>query len=546
MKKSILLKITSLSLVAIMMLFAVGCDLEAIFGDIDVDGNGQYEDFSNIYNQMSDKIPSDGDGKFTPDLTAPDFSTEIGGGELDFEGQEIAILYRDHAQDSKEWYSKTPEDELDEAIAMRNEKVQDELNVKIVWYPVASNGNDYTEYTTRFHDMVTNDVLSGTHYYDISANFGYPTTSSNIRDYTTNLLDTSLFPYFNFELPCWNQSIVENTTFDGRLHYIAGDVNLSMFDAAVVVWHNKSLYDEKKLDTDPENMQQLALDGLWTYDELYRWTSVFYENTNFTDAGKDVNDTYALLAAQTSGAPMPRDAFPYAWDLNFVITNDDGTHSFDIKGNRKIEEALIKCRNLLRGPGTFDTSSAQIFAEGTAIFYMERLYAGYDANMAIREMEDKYGLLPMPKYNTNQEQYATTSQDYYNLMFVLDHLDSDTPTKGDAVSAFLQYSTELTHSDVLGYYFNRIVTPKFFGTDDSEGTVTRSIAIFDIIINNIKFDYCYIYRSQLNNINHLWLFATDPGSSNANDTFEKIYSADELNFTKAIKDTDTWLGLRSY
>ena len=547
MKKSILLKITSLSLVAIMMLFAVGCDLEAIFGDIDVDGNGQYEDFSNIYNQMSDKIPSEGDGKFTAIMGEPSFAFPPSYNEqLDFEEEEIAILYRDYIQNSREWYKATPEDELDEAIAMRNEKVQDELNVKIVWYPVASNGNDYTEYTTRFHDMVTNDVLSGTHYYDISANFGYPTTSSNIRDYTTNLLDTSLFPYFNFELPCWNQSIVENTTFDGRLHYIAGDVNLSMFDAAVVVWHNKSLYDEKKLDTDPENMQQLALDGLWTYDELYRWTSVFYENTNFTDAGKDVNDTYALLAAQTSGAPMPRDAFPYAWDLNFVITNDDGTHSFDIKGNRKIEEALIKCRNLLRGPGTFDTSSAQIFAEGTAIFYMERLYAGYDANMAIREMEDKYGLLPMPKYNTNQEQYATTSQDYYNLMFVLDHLDSDTPTKGDAVSAFLQYSTELTHSDVLGYYFNRIVTPKFFGTDDSEGTVTRSIAIFDIIINNIKFDYCYIYRSQLNNINHLWLFATDPGSSNANDTFEKIYSADELNFTKAIKDTDTWLGLRSY
>ncbi len=485
-----------------------------------------------------------GNGKVTEKPTneygEPSFTSSVPVDDLDFEGAEVAILYRDFIHNSREWYKESPEDELDEAIAMRNEAVQETLNVKIDWQPVASNGNDYTEYTARFHSMVQNDVTSGTHYYDISANFGYPTVSPNIRDYTTNLLDTSIFPYFNFDLPCWNQAIVNNTTFNNRLHYVAGDINLSMFDAAVVVWHNKTLYDAKKESEDPDNMQQLALDGNWTYDELYRWTSTFYENTNSTDAGKDYLDTYALMA--TTSEPCPRDAFPYAWGLEFVTTNDDGTHSFNIKGNQKIEDALTKCRNILRGTGTSTNWNASVFAGGHAIFYMERIYSGYDTNMAIREMEDKYGLLPMPKYDKAQEQYATTAQDYYTIMFVLDHSDSDVPTKGDEVSAFLQLATEESYTGVRGYYFNRIIKPKFFGTDDSEGTVTRSVALFDIIVANIKFDYCYIYSQQLANINHLWRSAT---AADATQTLEALYTTREAEFEKAITETDAWLGLRS-
>jgi hypothetical protein len=315
-----------------------------------------------------------------------------------------------------------------------------------------------------------------------------------------------------------------------------------MFDAAMVVWHNKTLYDLKKdPDTDPENMQQLALDGNWTYEELYRWTSTFYENSNGTDAGRDGKDTYALLAAHSWNLSMPVDSFPYAWELDFVATNDDGTHSFNIVGNQKVEDALTKCRNLLRGVGTYNSSSVYNFASGNAIFYMGSLYADASSNMTMREMEDTYGLMPMPKYDVNQEQYATTAEDYYTLMFVIDHSESKVTTKGEAISAFLQLATEESYTGVRGYYFNRVVKPKFFGTDDSEGTVTRSVALFDIIVANIKFDYCYIYSQQLNNINHLWRSACQPGN---NESLEKLYNNNKEAFEKAIEGTDAWLGLR--
>jgi hypothetical protein len=214
---------------------------------------------------------------------------------------------------------------------------------------------------------------------------------------------------------------------------------------------------------------------------------------------------------------------------------------FNIVGNTKIEDALVKCRTILNGEGTCTTAGIHNFAEGNAIFFMDRLYADYSTNMRMREMDDKYGLLPMPKYDTNQKNYATTAQDYFTLMFVLNHSESNIPTKGEAVSAFLQYATEMSYDSVRGYYFNRIIKPKFFGNDDSEGTVSRSAALFDIIVKNVEFDFMTIYSPHLNNISHLWRNACRPGNS---DTMEQLYNNQKETFNRALLDVDRWLGLR--
>ena len=215
----------------------------------------------------------------------PSFTTPFVYDNLDFEGEELVMLIRNNIQNTREWYKESPEDELDEAIAMRNEAVCESLNVEITFEFLDGNGGDHSAYVNGLMTSISQDVINDLHYYDIGCNFSYYTTSAAIRDYAANFLDTTQFPYFDFSLPCWNQTIIEDTTFNGRLHYVAGDSNISMFDAAMIIWHNKTLYDAKREPTDYENMQDLALDGNWTYDELYRWANRLYEDSNGT-AGK--------------------------------------------------------------------------------------------------------------------------------------------------------------------------------------------------------------------------------------------------------------------
>ena len=115
--------------------------------------------------------------------------------------------------------------------------------------------------------------------------------------------------------------------------------------------------------------------------------------------------------------------------------------------------------------------------------------------------------------------------------------------KGEAISAYLQYSTEESYTNVRGYYINRIVKPKYFGTDDSNGSVSKSIEIFNMIADNVEFTFISIYAPQLNGVlNSCWRNVVT-GSSTAT-TAQAAYEAEQTNFDTALDEVDSWLGLK--
>ena len=172
---------------------------------------------------------------------------------LDFGGETLKILHRNHITVQREWYKEVPEDDLDEVITMRNEAVAETLNLTIAYEAIAS--SDYDECLDAFTTAIKEDVEIDLHNYDIVANYAYAGANVAVRDYIANLADKDVFPYFEFTLPCWNQAIVNTTMINGKLFYITGDINLSTFDKTMVVFLNKAMYNEKKNADDPEDLQ---------------------------------------------------------------------------------------------------------------------------------------------------------------------------------------------------------------------------------------------------------------------------------------------------
>ena len=539
--KKYALKIFSLLLVIATLSLMVSCDLGSILEDIAPDdlGNGVQNGTTNDVKFTFDTT-KEATEKDTTIIGEPSFIISVPTPSIDFEGGEICILYS--TSNLREWYRDMPADEIDEAVAMRNNKVEETLNVDMLFEGIPYDNGNYASYTSNFYSMVATDINAAMHQYDVSANLAYPSASLAIRDYTANLLDEEMFPYFNFSLPCWNQSIANDTAINGKLHYVAGDANLSLFDNAIVIWYNKNVYDRQKEPTDPEDIQRLALDGLWTYDELYRLLARSYQDIDGT-GGYSEQDFYGLHVANTPNNmnSSSATAFKYAWNIEFITENYDGTHGFDIVDNVRTKEALEKCTSLLISKGTCSSpQAAEYFASGLSIFYMDELYADENSNNKLREMEYKYGLLPLPKYDLDQVQYYTTASNSFSLMFVLDHTLSEGIIKGEAISATLELLTEESYSSVRGYYFNRVVKPKYFSTDDTEGTVTKSIALFDIIVANIKFDLCNIYGAQLNNIDNIW----SQSAMTNKDTLISDFEAQKMIFEQALEELDTWFGLK--
>lgn len=516
------------------------CD-ESFFDDLldeNIDGSLENDDAN------ESKKPSTQKG--TDKEKETQFTDVIGFPTLDFDDETITILHRDSVSFQREWHKDVFEDELDEVIALRNEAVSKILGIDVEYQSLA--GSNYTDCLDNFTNAIKEDVNTGKHNYDIVANHAYASANIAIRDYLADLTDKNTFPYFQFSLPCWNQSIVKNTTLNGMLFHVTGDLNLSTFDNATVVFLNKDMYDAKKTSLDPEDLQEVAISGAWDFEDLYRWTTVF-ENTNGKN-GAQHDDFYAISAAFDSTSV---DALSYAWELNYLTTNPDGSHKYNIVGNQKIENAIVKAQNLLNGSisagvnNANDTGACSLggysepithFASNKSIFAIHKLYASDEDNNIIRSMEAKFGILPMPKYTEAQENYKTTVHDSYTLISVIDHSESSVPTKGNEISAYLQYSYEESYVNIRGFYVNKIIKPKYFGTFDD----TQERELVNIILDSIELDVLSVYAPQLNNVlARCWRDVVMGYGSPT--TAKDAYEFEKTNFDTSLESLDYWFGI---
>ena len=130
-------------------------------------------------------------------------------------------------------------------------------------------------------------------------------------------------------------------------------------------------------------------------------------------------------------------------------------------------------------------------------------------------------------------------------MSIPDHSRTEGTVDGEAISAYLEYATEYSYTHVRGYYFKRIIEPKFFGTDDSDGHVTKSIAIFNTIIDNLEYNFLTIYGFNLEAImTKVWRNnVVDATGEPMNTTVASAFENNKANFEADIEALDVWLGL---
>ena len=516
MKKRIL-KLIALALVVLTAFSVVGC------------GGCDWSVFDALF-EIQPEVPS-GEWNSTDDTTLvtekrtetdrQSFVPIIDYKPVEFEGAKIVILLPEDNDISREFYMDVPADELDESVCMRNTATEETLNVVIEYERVPIDRGNRENHRAILYDMIAKDFTSELHSYDISVNYAYATVGMAQRGYAANLLDESILPYFEFDLPCWNASFIDITSDSNgeRMYYVLGDMQISYYNSAVVTWYNKTLYDNSRDKLDYESLYDMAMEGQWTYEEMYRMVTSMYGE----------KDGAKPLLINESCADIAKLALPISWGVDFIMKDAAQDHSFNIAGNTKAEDSLSKVRALFDAEGTVYGNEVN-FANGEALFFIDQFDANHDRNMVIREMEDKYGLLPLPKYDAASD-YETFVGDTYNLISVINY-GGGKDIKGGAISAWIELATEESFTSVRGYYFNRVVKPKFFGTDDSQGTVSESIAMFDQIVNNIKFDRASVYSDQLGGMNSLWCDAVDDEDGR---TLEEIYEERREQLDEALK-----------
>ena len=140
---------------------------------------------------------------------------------------------------------------------------------------------------------------------------------------------------------------------------------------------------------------------------------------------------------------------------------------------------------------------------------------------------------------------TTTAHDSYTLMTVIDHSNSSVPTKGEEISIYLQLSNEESYTNLRGYYINRVIKPRYFGTDNTSTSIIKSEQIFTIVADNVKFDFLSIYAPQLNGVlSQCWRDVVTGEHSSGATTAQSAYESDQTNYDTMLAEVDSWLGLK--
>lgn len=394
--------------------------------------------------------------------------------DLNFTGKTVTFFVRN---DSELWKNeidveKTVNDTLYDAIYYRNLTVEDRLGVEI---KQVGQAGQYSV-SDSWNSTLRNAVLTRSGDYDCAAIYASTGSALAVEGVYYNVID---LPYLNLDQPWWNQTIVDELTLFDTLYFLGGDIAVTETASGICLFYNKELFTEF-YQTAGINLYDVVSKGKWTIDYMNElvagvWTDV---NSDGVVSDGDVVGFYNNVANGGNDGSM--DAWIPALGIK-LTTMVDGYPEFSFYDEHTIE-AFEKLKTLsVTNSGTLTTArSATGFQEGNLLFTRGKLNSGSE----YRSMEDSYGVLPLPKFDEEQESYYTRFENTASLITVL-----STCQEPDVVSATLELMAAESYKQVTPAYFEICLQGKYSDApEDAE--------IYDIIVNSFMFEFGFCYSTK--------------------------------------------------
>lgn len=350
-----------------------------------------------------------------------------------------------------------------DAVYDRNLRIEDRFDVKIEALETATPQNN-----------IKTVVTSGTYAYDVAGFVNFLSYTPVMAEVVYNWCD---IPYINLEKPWYNQLANDPATINGKLFAINGDLSISTLQYTYGMFFNYNIMEN--YGCSGQDLYNMVFEGKWTIDNMQTITTNIWEDTN-GDGVHDRDDIHgysAYLGLNTS------DVWLAAFDLSLMDIHDDGTFEITFF-NEKTVSALEKAISLSYDEnGTFLNKTdwrdvPKAFSEGKIA--MTQLYFG-ETTESLGEMEDKYGILPLPKFDEAQENYYTNAWDQFSVFAIPKTIrDEDKEVTGIIFEALNAES----YKTVYPAYYDQALKSRY----SAEPTTAE---IIDIIMAGRKLEFLF-------------------------------------------------------
>ena len=398
-------------------------------------------------------------------------------------------------------------DFLNDAIVKRTQLIEEQFNLNLDIYPIAER-NKPTELVTA--------ALAGDDVYK----FGLVMSASLPTMLGTEgmLVDLNSVPTLDFTHSWWDQNALDELNLFGVQYAALGDVNLYAKGGPVVNFFNKEMIEENGL----ENPYELVRSGKWTLDKMIEMATAVSRDLN-SNGVPDIDDCFGFMGETDSMF-----YFLTGCDVRFS-EHDDEKIEITIMSERAVD-AIAKIADLLNDKhvtlfdGDCPAGYSNVYFEimiptlgnNRALFFSNNLLA----SLNMRDMEVDFGILPLPKYNEEQENYVSFSNTWFNDYVIIPSTNTDLERTGEVIEAMCYYSQQY----VVPAFIDNAVMNKTIRDDDSGEMI-------ELIFDTMEYDIALIFN---------WggIQGTVTGmKSKSGQSYASVYEASKAAILAAVDET---------
>ena len=357
---------------------------------------------------------------------------------------------------------------INDAIFNRNNAVAERLNVKLV-----ENKVPYAEVTSTMNTSIAAGDSTYSCFWNESqfvAPFAIAGSLWNVHDIAPLSLDQ----------PWWNANAMADLTIKDYLYFLVGDLHLMFRESFWMVGFNKNIADDAGLD----DLYTVVRDGKWTMDRMGEAMTAARADLN-GDGVMDGNDRFGM--ACYSGCVIPlfigggeslverdTDGIPH-----FVAPDDRFYRTYEKIVSTYFASSLDysciggKTKNIDQYADASGVDSFHgVFLSGHALFYLEPI----GSLKKLRSMDAEFGVLPYPKLDEAQQDYATYIANYAAVCGI--PVSAEDPER---VGVVLENLCGLSHWDLQDAYIKDTLSFKYIRDEESR-------EMLDIIFDTGRFN----------------------------------------------------------
>lgn len=388
--------------------------------------------------------------------------------EADYEGYTFTIIGQ-HTDERPNFHAdELTGDNINDALYNRDLTVEQLYSIEIVQIPDTDRGN--------VRKTVQNCVIAQEEAYQLVLT----SMADGIGSLAKNgcLLDMEKLPHFMPEETWWCRSIYENCSVDGHLYFSTGPISVSYYTTPLVMMVNRKL----AMDYGLPDLYQMVDDGTWTVDAMMRLCKDVGQDVN-EDGKMTMDDRYGLSVECNAGNAL----FVAAGEQMITRTGAD-TFVLSMDSERAVDviqtiSAYMADKNTVF-VSDFTVNNAYdhrdtVFKEGRALFC-----ASHTGGImyTLRDMEDSFGILPIPKYEETQKEYRSYCNTFMPSGVAVPLLCSDLERTSIIIEALAREAYQTVAPEV----YSVTISKKVSRDEDS----TR---ILDMVYEKPFFDFNAIY-----------------------------------------------------